>query len=66
MIHNRVDGVVNFMRNWLDYKHGFGNLATEFWMGLEKMHMITNQGVVSPSRTLLLGNSPTFLLTPVE
>jgi len=45
VIHNRVDGVVNFMRNWLDYKHGFGNLATEFWMGLEKMHMITNQGV---------------------
>lgn len=40
-----MDGSVNFLRGWSDYKYGFGNLATEFWLGLEKIHMITNQGV---------------------
>lgn len=45
VIQNRFDGSVNFLRGWTDYKHGFGNMATEFWLGLEKIHMITNQGV---------------------
>ena len=44
-----MDGTINFLREWLDYKHGFGNLATEFWLGLEKIHMLTNQGVNDPS-----------------
>uniref|UniRef100_A0A0N7ZPE4 Fibrinogen C domain-containing protein n=1 Tax=Daphnia magna TaxID=35525 RepID=A0A0N7ZPE4_9CRUS len=45
VIQNRFDGSINFLRGWSDYKHGFGNMATEFWLGLEKIHMITNQGV---------------------
>jgi ficolin len=46
VIHNRQDGSVNFLREWGDFKNGFGNLATEFWLGLEKIHMLTNQGVI--------------------
>ncbi|XP_046440792.1 fibrinogen C domain-containing protein 1-like [Daphnia pulex] len=45
VIQNRFDGSINFLRGWNDYKQGFGNMATEFWLGLEKIHMITNQGV---------------------
>ena len=47
VIQNRFDGSVNFLRGWSDYKYGFGNMASEFWLGLEKIHMITNQGVSS-------------------
>ena len=46
VIQNRQDGSVNFLREWGDFKNGFGNLATEFWLGLEKIHMLTNQGVI--------------------
>lgn len=54
IIQNRQDGAINFLREWADYKHGFGNLATEFWLGLEKIHMITNQGVCSDVHNLVI------------
>lgn len=41
VVLNRADGGVNFFRNWLEYKQGFGNLGGEFWMGLDKLHEIT-------------------------
>ena len=31
----------NFIRDWDDYKDGFGNLTGEFWWGLENLHQIT-------------------------
>ena len=42
VIQQRIDGSVNFNRNWVDYKTGFGNIATNFWLGLEKMHQLTS------------------------
>ncbi|KAG8228055.1 hypothetical protein J437_LFUL007225 [Ladona fulva] len=45
VIQNRYEGTVDFFRDWRDYKNGFGNLAGEFWLGLEKLHLITNTKV---------------------
>lgn len=36
-----MDGSVGFYRGWTDYKNGFGNLNGEFWLGLDKVHLLT-------------------------
>lgn len=41
VILNRFNGATNFYRNWLEYKNGFGNIATEFWIGLDKLHEVS-------------------------
>lgn len=45
VIQQRLDGSVDFNRSWADYRDGFGTASnsTEFWLGLEAMHWITNQ-----------------------
>ncbi|XP_074642492.1 fibrinogen-like protein 1 [Tubulanus polymorphus] len=44
VIQRRVDGSVDFYRTWDEYKRGFGNLETEFWLGNDRIHQITSQG----------------------
>jgi len=41
VFQRRQGGTVDFFRNWMAYKQGFGNLTTEFWWGLEKLHAAT-------------------------
>lgn len=42
VILNRFSGDVNFYRNWFEYKSGFGNIATEFWIGLDKLYEVSH------------------------
>ncbi|XP_071957645.1 fibrinogen-like protein A [Antedon mediterranea] len=44
VIQRRQDGSVDFYRNWTEYKEGFGNLNTEFWLGNEQINRITSDG----------------------
>ena len=43
VFQRRDDGAEQFFRNWLDYKHGFGNLEGEFWIGNDFFHQLTRQ-----------------------
>ena len=42
MFQKRLNGSVDFYRYWNDYKHGFGDLKSEFWLGLDKIHRLTS------------------------
>nr|DBA31342.1 TPA: hypothetical protein GDO54_007207 [Pyxicephalus adspersus] len=41
VVQNRQDGSINFNRTWNDYKNGFGNFTGEFWLGNDKIHLLT-------------------------
>uniref|UniRef100_A0A8C3FCY3 Fibrinogen C-terminal domain-containing protein n=1 Tax=Chrysemys picta bellii TaxID=8478 RepID=A0A8C3FCY3_CHRPI len=44
VIQRRQDGSVSFFTTWHDYKHGFGTLDGEHWLGLESTRRVTGQG----------------------
>lgn len=41
---------MDFKKNWIQYKEGFGHLSptgtTEFWLGNEKIHLISMQSTI--------------------
>ncbi|CAL8309841.1 unnamed protein product [Lota lota] len=45
VIQKRHDGSQNFNQLWESYQKGFGNLNSEFWLGLEHIHSLSNQGL---------------------
>lgn len=45
VFQKRLNGAVDFYRGWDDYKKGFGLVDGEFWLGLDKLHRLTNQTV---------------------
>ncbi|KAI2536320.1 fibrinogen gamma chain [Homo sapiens] len=50
VFQKRLDGSVDFKKNWIQYKEGFGHLSptgtTEFWLGNEKIHLISTQSAI--------------------
>ncbi|XP_060941667.1 fibrinogen-like protein 1 [Limanda limanda] len=47
VFQRRRDGKESFDREWVEYKHGFGDLYSpdgEFWLGNEPLHYLTSQG----------------------
>lgn len=44
VIQQRIKGGVDFYRNWITYRNGFGDFWDgDFFLGLEKIHQLTNQ-----------------------
>ncbi|XP_030567213.1 angiopoietin-related protein 7 isoform X2 [Drosophila novamexicana] len=45
VIMNRSSDDISFERSWLEYKEGFGNLAGDFFIGLDKLHALTSSAL---------------------
>ncbi|XP_042561538.1 fibroleukin-like [Clupea harengus] len=41
LLQRRYDGSISFNRSWNEYKRGFGHLDGEFWLGNDKIHLLT-------------------------
>ncbi|KAF5901668.1 fibroleukin [Clarias magur] len=41
VVQHRNNGSVDFNRTWADYKNGFGNPRGEFWLGNDRIHLLT-------------------------
>ena len=39
-----TDSKLEFSRDWSDYKAGFGDLKSSFWIGLDKLHTLAAPG----------------------
>lgn len=42
VFQRRIDGSVDFKRTWAEFRDGFGNLSTNFWLGNEALYQLTN------------------------
>ncbi|XP_018585727.2 fibrinogen-like 2a [Scleropages formosus] len=41
VLQQRLNGSVSFNRTWDDYKRGFGDLRSDFWLGNDHIHLLT-------------------------
>ncbi|XP_068145624.1 ficolin-2-like [Drosophila tropicalis] len=41
VIQKRINGSLNFFRNWQEYREGFGDLNGEFFLGLKNIRAMT-------------------------
>ncbi|KAK3717927.1 hypothetical protein RRG08_009354 [Elysia crispata] len=45
IIQRRSTGKIDFHRNWVDYRTGFGFFDDDFWLGNDNIHAITRTGI---------------------
>uniref|UniRef100_A0A8C5TBG1 Fibrinogen C-terminal domain-containing protein n=1 Tax=Malurus cyaneus samueli TaxID=2593467 RepID=A0A8C5TBG1_9PASS len=41
---NSHDTELNWKQSWTTYKYGFGNVHSDYWLGTEYLHLLTQQG----------------------
>ncbi|XP_069102184.1 angiopoietin-related protein 7-like [Argopecten irradians] len=46
VMQRRTSADVDFIRNWADYKNGFGNLHGNFWLGNDNIHLLTSTPMI--------------------
>ena len=63
VIQRRINGSVDFYRNWTDYVNGFGDLDGEFWYGLDNIHCLTTNDDVELRIELGNGTQPSIVWT---
>lgn len=44
VIQRRKTSEHSFVQDWATYQSGFGDLETNFWLGLDNMHALTSEG----------------------
>jgi len=42
IIHQHLGYTFDWQLPWADYKAGFGSIDADFWLGLERMHLLTS------------------------
>ena len=42
LIQRRLNGLVSFDRVWQDYADGFGDIESDYWIGLENLYLMTS------------------------
>ncbi|XP_061190756.1 ficolin-1-like [Saccostrea echinata] len=60
VIQRRVNGSVNFNRDWADYKIGFGIIQESYWIGNDVIHQLTKGNHSSLYLSITLHNGTTM------
>ena len=42
IIHQNIGNGIDWELPWADYKAGFGTITSNFWLGLERLHLLTS------------------------
>ncbi|XP_069159725.1 angiopoietin-2-like isoform X1 [Procambarus clarkii] len=63
---NNVVPAVNFTRDWEAYKTGFGNASTEYWLGTEAAHQLTQPSPQTVRLAATNKNVPGRKSLPIE
>ncbi|XP_071835590.1 uncharacterized protein [Apostichopus japonicus] len=63
IFQRRINGTLDFYRDWEDYKIGFGSPNQELWLGNERLHYLTNQNMYQLRIDLVADNGAAYYFT---